>query len=363
MNIVILAGIYPPELGGPATYSQALARELVASGHTVTVLAYSEVEQITEDGFSVECISRKGTFLLRYLRFLLAIRKYSSADIFYNFGTVSTGIPLLFSGVIRYKKVLRLGGDFAWERYTDWGGRQSLVDFYKNPSVFWRCVQWCIKPLIRQHKHVIFSTEWQQNIYRSYIALPSQSCIENALHVPVLEQQHHTQHSPVRLLSYGRLVAFKNLDTLITAMSLLPHAHLTIVGSGPCKESLQKLVESSVLEQRVSFVGDVKRTEQANIFAQHDILVIPSISDISPNTALEARAHGLPVIISNHNGLSAQLQSGMYVCNTDTPQNIVTAIEYVCGRYAQYANTQSIVHRTWQQVAKEHEILFTTLHK
>ncbi len=41
MKIVLATGIYPPDIGGPATYSSALAEQLHAKGHDVTVIAYT----------------------------------------------------------------------------------------------------------------------------------------------------------------------------------------------------------------------------------------------------------------------------------------------------------------------------------
>ena len=40
MRILIATGIYPPDIGGPATYSSLLVRELTARGHFVDVVTY-----------------------------------------------------------------------------------------------------------------------------------------------------------------------------------------------------------------------------------------------------------------------------------------------------------------------------------
>jgi hypothetical protein len=45
MKILIVTGIFPPEIGGPATYSDLLLRELMARGFDVKILTYSFVVQ------------------------------------------------------------------------------------------------------------------------------------------------------------------------------------------------------------------------------------------------------------------------------------------------------------------------------
>ena len=41
MKIVLATGIYPPDIGGPATYVRNLAERLTAMGGQVTVIAYA----------------------------------------------------------------------------------------------------------------------------------------------------------------------------------------------------------------------------------------------------------------------------------------------------------------------------------
>ena len=46
VKILIVSGIFPPDIGGPATYVPEVARELVGRGHEVTVLTTSEPEHL-----------------------------------------------------------------------------------------------------------------------------------------------------------------------------------------------------------------------------------------------------------------------------------------------------------------------------
>lgn len=362
MHILLLTGIYPPEIGGPATYSYNLAKELTAMGHKVTVLSYGEEYFNRQDGWEVYQISREGNVFSRYWRMRSAIRKHGlHVDLVYNFGTVSTGIPLWFASGIRAPKILRLGGDFAWERYTDLGGNLPLPRFYTEPKLHWRLVQLLMKPLLKQHKHVVFSTTWQQNIYRNYITLKSQSHLANAVHASSAPVAHEL-HNPIKLLSFGRMVKFKRITNLVAAMAFLPNAELTIAGDGPELEQLQAQVEELGLQNRVRFKGKVNKEQKRQLFNEHDLLVIPSLSDISPNAALEAMASGLPVVLSDQNGLSETVQQSMYVCSLQTPEAISKAVLTAIEQYDELKTKRATVpERSWHQVATEHVELFRDL--
>jgi len=63
MNIVIAAEIFPPDIGGPATYARQLAAALRAQGHAVRVITYGELKQSFP--FPVTYVSRRIPFFLR----------------------------------------------------------------------------------------------------------------------------------------------------------------------------------------------------------------------------------------------------------------------------------------------------------
>src|SRR5438034_11554761 len=70
MNVLMITGIFPPDIGGPATYVPTMASELVKRGHKITVVTLSD-RLDHDDGsynFPVHRI-RRGLFKpLRFLR-------------------------------------------------------------------------------------------------------------------------------------------------------------------------------------------------------------------------------------------------------------------------------------------------------
>jgi glycosyltransferase involved in cell wall biosynthesis len=362
MKIVLATGIYPPQIGGPATYTKALAEKLANSGHEITVVTYGEVEK--DEKWNVETVSRSIP-IIRWWWYSQRLREVGAdADIVYAFSSISCGVPLVLAGLKKPKKVLRLGGDFLWERYTDFGGKKSLRMFYESPYV---AGKWMMTRLLNRFDHIVFSTEFQQKIYEThYRRLPKHSVLENALEVESGKwkvESVTSPHTPFRLLFMGRTVQFKNILSLIDAVAQIPDCFLTIVGEGPQDDMLRKKVEHLGLHTRVQFSVSVSGTEKRDMFASHDLLVLPSYTDISPNTALEARAAGLPVLLTKETGLSSTLLKGMTLAELQRPGDIVLAIAHARETYAAmcFSLKGALEERSWTAVSEQHEALFVSL--
>lgn len=349
MKIVLATGIYPPDIGGPATYVKHLADELSKS-HTVEIVTYGAPRK------GVHSVAL-GLPIARWFSYAKQLKQVAKdADVVYAFSSISCGVPLILSGVKKPKKVLRLGGDFFWERYTDHGGRKSLREWYGAGLQVSKFVMgWILK----HFDHIVFSTAFQQEIYmRAYKRLPKNSVIQNALTFDGPFEKNRQLHKPFRLLFMGRFVRFKNIEALIAAMMHISDATLTIVGEGPLDDKLRSLTEKLKLTSRVRFVGPVHGADKAEVFTKHDLLVLPSLTEISPNTALEARAAGLPVLLTNQHGLS-ELAAGMTVAPLTNVTDIVSGVKHA--REMSATNYSAMKSRQWSQVASETQSLFDTL--
>jgi glycosyltransferase involved in cell wall biosynthesis len=358
MKIVLATGIYPPTIGGPATYVYELSKQLVRRGFNVHILTYGEHVDAYEP-CPVTRVSLRGGPLARWWRFAKALRAVAGdADVVYAFSSVSVGVPLWAAHLRHPRTVLRLGGDFLWERYTDRGGSLGLKDWYAQKPWF----QSVMNGLLTTFDHIVFSTPFQQELYeRTYARLPLHSVIENALPAgtPVL----HQKHDPMRLLYLGRFVAFKNLGSLFLALQELPGMMLTLVGSGPLESTLKKLASDLHLEHRVTFETPRSGEQKQQCFLEHDLLVLPSYTELSPNTALEARSVGLPVLLTEETGLSSVLNDGCSLRVLRAPHDIVAALKDIDTHYVALAEraARPLPERGWQTVGDEHAALFQSL--
>lgn len=366
MQIVLASGVYTPDLGGPATYVENLAAALVANGHSVTVLAYAPTSmrvgkwQETEELWRVVRVSRAGGSLLRWWRYAAALRRYATdADVVYGLSAVSVGVPMRLSRLKKPVRVLRLGGDFLWERYTDMGGRADLRSFYTGRHVGRRLL---IRTL-RAFTHIVFSTSYQQIIYQQAYRrrLPASSVIENAVSPGVPTK--HSKHEPLKVLFLGRFVRFKNLGALFAAAADLPYVQLTIVGEGPLSGQLSDLARRPALKGRVTFRPPVRGADKQALFQEQDVLILPSLTEISPHSAIEARAAGLPVLLHEEHGLSEALARGMIIARLNTAADITRALIELDRNYdtAAASAAEPYRDRPWELVAAEHLALFERL--
>ena len=122
----------------------------------------------------------------------------------------------------------------------------------------------------------------------------------------------------------GRFVGFKNLAELVAAMKGLPEATLTLVGEGPMKGALETQIASLALGDRVRFLPPARGADKDKIFDDHDLLIIPSVTEISPNVVLEAASRGLPVLLTEETGYIAS--SAIWLSPLRTQEQIRTAV-------------------------------------
>ncbi len=362
MKVVLATGIYPPDIGGPATYVRHLAEELTKRGETVTVVTYDRHPKHVPEQLAGPCegirVPRVRLPLHRRWRYAKALRTHAAdADIVEAFSSVSCGIPLWLARLKHPRTVLRLGGDFFWERYTDRGGMKSLREWYASRPTSMRFMRW----ILATFDHVIFSTRFQDEIYaQQFPNLPLHSIIENA--VPALGQPVlHQKHDLFRLLFMGRFVGFKNLLALLDAVCTMGDVALTFVGDGPLRNILRGL--AAHLGSRARFLPPAHGEEKLKLFAEHDILILPSVTEISPNSALEARAAGLLVLLTEETGLSPMLTGGMTLAPLRASEDIARAVRGVIMQYEEKARAAASPppQRSWGDVAEEHLSLFRSL--
>ena len=330
MKIVLATGIYPPDIGGPATYVHEVAREFSAAGHQVTVITYGD--ESVQHAWRVIAISKLGGVFARWRRYAKVLKEVGSdADAIYVFTSVSAGVPFILSGLKKPRSFLRLGGEFFWERYTDAGGRKSLRDWYASRLGFWRILNsMFMEAILRKFNAIIYSTEFQRDIHSKVYGKISSVVVHNAH--PVKEIAPHEVHSPMKLLYVGRFVRFKNLSSLISAVAESENMTLTIVGEGPIEVELESQVIELEAEDKITFEPPAFGEVKAKLFLEHDLLVLPSVTEISPNVALEAASEGLPVLLTEETGLTGipgiltrkltdelQIAAALEECRTNLP--------------------------------------------
>ena len=131
---------------------------------------------------------------------------------------------------------------------------------------------------------------------------------------------NQTSPGPVRLLSVGRLVAFKGFNVLIDACAELEKRGvefaLQIIGDGPLREELETRAHESSSSSRIRFAGEQSQNQVLNALRGSDIFILASTidkrgaSDVFPTVIAEAMASGRPVVSTTVAGIPELVANG-----------------------------------------------------
>ena len=136
----------------------------------------------------------------------------------------------------------------------------------------------------------------------------------------VTERPAVAPYRPPRIVSVGRLVAFKGFDDLIDACSELARRRIEfvcdIIGDGPQRETLQAKIEQLDLSSRVNLLGSLsqgavlKKLQAADIFALPSTTDAQGATDVFPTVILEAMASARPVVSTRLAGIPELVVDG-----------------------------------------------------
>jgi glycosyltransferase involved in cell wall biosynthesis len=134
-----------------------------------------------------------------------------------------------------------------------------------------------------------------------------------------------------RIISVGRLVAFKGFEDLINACAELVRRGsdfvCEIIGDGPLRETLQTHIDQLNLSSRVNLLGSLsqnavlEKLRAADIFALASTIDAQGATDVFPTVILEAMASARPVVSTRLAGIPELVvhgKTGILVSPSDT---------------------------------------------
>ncbi|HEY9479552.1 MAG TPA: glycosyltransferase [Gemmatimonadaceae bacterium] len=126
---------------------------------------------------------------------------------------------------------------------------------------------------------------------------------------------------PLRLVTVARLVEKKGVEYAVRAVARLVEGGVdleyTIVGDGPLRGALDRLLAELGLARQVRIMGAMSHTDVAAILARSHVMVAPSVTAANgdmegiPVAMMEAMASGLPVVSSLHSGIPELVNDGV----------------------------------------------------
>lgn len=103
----------------------------------------------------------------------------------------------------------------------------------------------------------------------------------------------------------GRLIENKNVDILVKAIKLVKREHpeikCVIIGDGPERNNLEKLVKNLKVNDNIVFTGFIENHDEIISYMKSSkLFILPSTREGFGIVVIEANACGLPVVVINH---------------------------------------------------------------
>lgn len=307
MRILISTSVFPPDIGGPATYVPDLAQNLVKQGHTVYVLTSSDVEKHRDDNlypFSVYRVTRQSRITRMIVLTLMTIKLARYSDIIFVNGNFIEAV--IATKIIRKPLVFKVVGDWIWERCVNAGLVKDKIDDFQQNQYTWKIgyQKWLRNWVTQQANAIIVPSNYLKKIVVNWNIRPEKiSVIYNASHLPTEQDIAEAESfKGYTIITVARLVAWKGIDRLIRVLANIPCTRLMIIGDGPIKNELEKLTSALDLQTRVTFVGRVNRAKVLAYLKSADLFVLNSTYEGLPHVIVEAMQAQIPVIATNVGG-------------------------------------------------------------
>lgn len=373
MKVLIATPIYPPAIGGPATYVQEIVKRLRAS-HTITVVAYgTDGEEIA--GSRLIKIPLTHPLPIRLLYFTWELFKAAKhADVIYVQNAMAAGLPAMVVGKLRRKQVvLKFVGDEAWEAATREGRTtKKLEAFLLMPEKDIRTrLRMFIQGIVLRNVSLVTtpSVYLGEAILIAY-QIPKERVQTNynatELTVPATKVRE-----PFKIVTIARLVPWKGLHGVIRAIAELkkeyPAIQLVIAGDGPLRDELELLTETLSLTGNVSFTGMISKNNVSALLSESSVCVLNSTYEGLPHVLLESFATETPVVATNIPGTNEVVfheKTGLLV-PVDDEAALASAIARIfnekelSARLAQAAKAHLKELFTWEKHLATLETFFT----
>jgi glycosyltransferase involved in cell wall biosynthesis len=314
--VLVVSGIWPPDVGGPASHAPDVAAYLHAHGHAVEVVV-TAARAPAPEAYPVRWVPRsipKGAIHVRAATEIA--RRASRADVVYTtgmFGRSAAGASLA-----RRPYVIKLTADPAFERARRRGIVGGDVDAFQaaGGGAAVRVLRVARDAELRHAAHVFTPSSYLRELAVAWgvdasqvSVLPNPSPPRPEL-APRDELRARLGIDGPMLAFAGRLTAQKSLRVALEAVATVDGVTLLIAGEGDERPAIERDVAELGLGARVRLLGAQPRQQVLELFAAADASLLSSSWENFPHTVVEALAVGTPVIATATGGVAEVVHDG-----------------------------------------------------
>jgi glycosyltransferase involved in cell wall biosynthesis len=316
VNVLVVSGIWPPDVGGPASHAPQVASFLLERGHGVSVVTTADARPAPQP-YPVRWISRSLPKGVVHLRTGLEVAyRARAADIVYTtgmFGRSAGGAALA-----RRPYVIKLTADPAFERARRRGIVGGGVDAFQADRAGLRVqlLRRARDAELRGAAHVFTPSAWlgelavAWGVDGSHVSvLPNPAPVLPQL-APRDELRASFGMNGMTLAFAGRLTAQKALGVAFGALAQVDGVTLLIAGDGDQRVPLAAKASELGVEARVRFLGSLPRERIVELFRAADASILSSSWENFPHTVVESLAAGTPVLATATGGVAEVVRDG-----------------------------------------------------
>ena len=280
----------------------------------------------------------------------------------------------------------------AYTLFTDGNNAMQLSKKYEIPYVvavrntdvntFFKKMPWLRRrgiQIMRNASRVFFLSEsYKEEVFRKYVpdkykkelinkvsVIPNgidQFWIQNIVQDINEKKLKRIKNRQLRLIYVGQVDRNKNIIATQQAMELLRKAGwnvtLTVVGKIADKHEFKKMIQNLY----TTYVEEQPKENLIKLYREHDIFVMPSITETFGLVYAEAMSQGLPVVYTKGQGFDGQFPEGIvgYHVDAKNHREIFEIIIKIIDRYeAIFKNVGHMaVKFEWAFLAKKYKKIY-----
>jgi len=313
MNILITVGIFPPDIGGPASFVPKISNFLIENGHNVKIICLSEVgNNHIEDNLDVIRIRRSNSLPIRWIKTIYQIVKNGrNSDLIFVNGL---GVESTIAALILKKKLIRkIVGDPVWERaYNQEKTIESFDEFQNNKHSLLIEVQKLLRNWSINSAEIVITPSDHLKNFVSELGFNNKILkINNGVDITDIKRTN-VHKADINLLIISRLVIQKNINIVIEAIELLDNKNvkLSIIGEGGEFSKLEGVIHKLNLQNRVQLLGKIDNNKISKFLLTADIFIQASDYEGLPHSLLEAINYEVPILSTEVGGCKDLLNDG-----------------------------------------------------
>lgn len=310
MRVLIVSGIWPPDVGGPASHAPEFASFLLGRGNEVEVVVTADAAPAPES-YPVHHVSRRIPPGARHLAVASLVGRFARRnDVVY--ATSMLGRASLAGAVSRRPLVVKLVADEAYERARRRGLFDGDLDAFQHEEgdLRIRGLRALRDVALRRVDHLVCPSAYLASLAVSW-GVPEEHVTMLPNPAPNLPELASREELRERLgfvrptLAFaGRITKQKALGVALEALAELDGVDLVVAGDGPDLDDVRRQTMALGLADRVSFTGALSRQGVLELFRAADVSVLSSAWENFPHTVVEALAAGTPVIATAVGGVA-----------------------------------------------------------